>query len=139
MFWPSIVHLIMISMIISYVILYVYLWKGENFPANPPRPFSRSYFFRRLRNISGNLVRKTNWKTSLSCFCITLYIWTLDLLILYIIVEWTLDPLDLGRLIQHLLIYYCWMDTWSIRPWMFNPTSLIYYCGMDTRSIRPWI
>ena len=43
---------------------------------------------------------------------------TLDLLLLYIIVEWTLDPLDLGYKIQHLL--------YIAVEWTLDPLDLGY-------------
>ena len=112
------------------------------FSRQSPRPFSCSHLFRRLRDISRNLTRKTDRKTLPSQFCRTLQFWisiikfvclnghSISLWILdptsfdIVVVGWTLDPSDLGYKIQHpLILLWCKnilqhsfsdrMDTWS--------------------------
>ena len=110
------------------------------FSRQSPRPFSRQHPFRRLRDIYRKLIRKTNQKT-IPSICrtgheICMFAWTL---------YYSLDQ-------RSNKFWYCcgWMDTWSIGPWILDPTSFIllwcenilqHSCSvmMDTRSIGPWI
>ena len=134
-------HLIMISMIISYVILYVYIWKGENFPPIPLDQFPVHIFSVDSEILQGTQSGKLTGNITFLFLYNSLYMDTRSIIFVYVIDVWTLDPSSFdmyGHSIHHFL---CIIDVWTLDPSSFD-VLLMYghsihhpLICMDTRSI----
>ena len=134
-------HLIMISMIISYVILYVYIWKGENFPPIPLDQFPVHIFSVDSEILQGTQSGKLTGNITFLFLYNSLCMDTRSIIFVYghpihyiILYVWTPDPsyyslcMDTRSIIFYVLLMY----GHSIHSF------LIYYWCMDARSIPFW-
>ena len=143
-------HLIMISMIISYVILYVYIWKGENFPPIPLDQFPVHIFSVDSEILQGTQSGKLTGNITFLFLYNSLYMDTRSIIFVYIIDVWTLDPssFDILLMYGHSIHYFlCIIDVWTLDPSSFDILLMygrsihyfsMYYWCMDTRSIPFW-